>query len=386
MLGHYLNYNVATDKYRQLGARNAHKEKQSSVDLYANGPFELLGRTHELVLGASYRNVDFDGNSRQGVVLYDNLDLYDFDPSAVANPNIPLRDWMDADITQQSLYATTRLNLADRLKLILGGRLDWFDYNDTVNTYPSFTANTPSVSAHNRYRINNQLTKYAGIVYDLNDQHSVYVSYTDIFKPQNYMDASNNLLDPVIGKNYEFGIKGEYFDGALNASAALFRMDQKNRAFRSTDQTQCAGYPTVTCYSAAGEVRSQGVEFELQGAITPNWQVSLGYTVAIARYRKDANPDNVGELFDTDTPRHLFKLSTMYRLSGAAAGASAARSTARAPFTTRAPRAACRSASPRTPTPWPTWSWAGRRRRNWTCSSTSTISLTRSTTTRCPAM
>src|SRR5690606_37577509 len=78
--------------------------------------------------------------------------------------------------------------------------------------------------------------------------------------------------------------------------------------------------PTVACYSAAGEVRSQGVEVELQGAITPNWQVSLGYTVAIARYRKDANPDNVGELFDTDTPRHLFKLSTMYRLSGALQG------------------------------------------------------------------
>ncbi|MCY1528483.1 Ferripyoverdine receptor [compost metagenome] len=58
----------------------------------------------------------------------------------------------------------------------------------------------------------------------------------------------------------------------------------------------------------------------MQGAITPNWQVSLGYTVAIARYRKDANPDNVGELFDTDTPRHLFKLSTMYRLSGALQG------------------------------------------------------------------
>ena len=320
MEGHYLSYSMPTGRYSQLGARNAHKEKQSSVDLYANGPFDLLGRTHELVLGASYRNVDFDGNSRQGLVLNSNLDLYNFDPSAVPDPNIPLRDWMDANITQQSVYATTRLNLADRLKLILGGRLDWFDYKDTVNTYPNFAANTPSVSAHNRYSINNQLTKYAGLIYDLNAQHSVYVSYTDIFKPQNYLDASNNLLDPVVGKNYEVGIKGEYFDGALNASAALFRMDQKNRAFRSTDQSQCAGYPTVACYSAAGEVRSQGVEFEVQGAITPNWQVSLGYTVAIARYRKDANPNNVGELFDTDTPRHLFKMSTMYRLSGALQG------------------------------------------------------------------
>ncbi|MCP1402816.1 TonB-dependent siderophore receptor [Achromobacter insolitus] len=316
MLGHYLSYSIATGKYSQLGARNAHKEKQSSVDLYANGPFDLLGRTHELVLGASYRNVDFDGDSRQGLVLNSNLDLYNFDPSAVAKPNIPLRDWMDAKISQQSVYATTRLNLADRLKLILGGRLDWFGYDDSVNTYPNFASNTPSVSAHNRYSVNNQLTKYAGLVFDLNDQHSLYASYTDIFKPQNYLDASNNLLDPVVGNNYEIGIKGEYFGGALNASAAVFRMDQKNRAFRSTDQTQCAGYPTVACYSAAGEVRSQGVEFELQGAITPNWQVGLGYTVAIARYRKDANPSNVGELFDTDTPRHLFKLTTMYRLPG----------------------------------------------------------------------
>lgn len=316
MEGHYISYGVTTGNYSQLGVRNAHQEKQASVNLYANGPFELLGRTHELVLGASYRNIDFDGNSRQGLVLNSNLNLYSFNPSAVADPHIPLRDWMDAKVTQQSMYATTRLNVADRLKLILGGRLDWFDYRDTVNTYPNFTSNTPSVSAHNRYSVNSHLTKYAGLVYDLNDQYSLYASYTDIFKPQNYLDANNKLLDPVVGHNYEIGIKGEYFEGALNASAAVFRMDQKNRAFRSTDQTQCANYPAVTCYSAAGEVRSQGVEFEVQGAITPSWQVAAGYTVAIARYRKDATASNVGALFDTDTPRHLFKLSTMYRLPG----------------------------------------------------------------------
>ncbi len=316
MQGHYLSHNVTTGTYSQLGARNAHEEQQASVNLYANGPIQLLGRKHELVLGASYRNIDFDGNSRQGLALNSNLNLYSFNPSAVANPHIPLRDWMDAKITQQSIYATTRLNLADRLKLILGGRLDWFDYKDTVNTYPNFAANTPSVSVHNRYSVDAHVTKYAGLVFDLNDQHALYASYTDIFKPQNYLDASSKLLDPVVGRNYEIGLKGEYFDGALNASAAVFRMDQKNRAFRSTDQTLCAGYPTVTCYSAAGEVRSEGVELEVQGAITPNWQVGAGYTVAIARYRKDATASNVGALFDTDTPRHLFKLSTMYRLPG----------------------------------------------------------------------
>lgn len=316
MQGHYLSLSVPTGRYAQLGARNAHEEKQSSLNVYASGPLEVLGRKHELVLGASYRNIDFDGNSRQGLVLNSNLNLYNFNPGAVADPNIPLRDWMDAKITQQSVFATTRLNLADRLKLILGARLDWYDYKDTVNTYPNFTSNTPSITARNRYAVNTHLTKYAGLVFDINDQHAIYASHTDIFKPQNYLDASNKLLDPVMGRNYEVGIKGEYFNGALNASASAFRNDQKNRPFRSTDQSLCAGYPTVTCYSAAGEVRSQGVEFEVQGAVTPRWQIGAGYTVAIARYRKDATASNVGTLFDTDTPRHLFKLSTMYQLPG----------------------------------------------------------------------
>jgi outer membrane receptor for ferric coprogen and ferric-rhodotorulic acid len=32
--------------------------------------------------------------------------------------------------TQDAVYLTTRLSLADPLTLILGGRLDWYDYDD----------------------------------------------------------------------------------------------------------------------------------------------------------------------------------------------------------------------------------------------------------------
>jgi outer membrane receptor protein involved in Fe transport len=32
--------------------------------------------------------------------------------------------------TQDGVYLTTRLSLADPLKLILGGRLDWYDYDN----------------------------------------------------------------------------------------------------------------------------------------------------------------------------------------------------------------------------------------------------------------
>ena len=42
--------------------------------------------------------------------------------------------------------------------------------------------------------------------------------------------ASRTAAAPVLPGNYEVGIKGEYFDGALNSSMAIFQIDQKNRA------------------------------------------------------------------------------------------------------------------------------------------------------------
>lgn len=316
MLGNYIGLNIPANLYTQYGSRNQHTERQNSYDLYASGPFEMFGRQHELVFGGNYRKVGFDGNTRQGSTLVSGMDIYNWDPGAIAKPDIPLRDWFDSSIEQKSVYATARLNLADRLKLILGARLDWFDYEDTSYGYANFDANIPSSITRNQYAITRNVTKYAGLVYDVDNQHSVYASYTDIFKPQSYLDADRTVLAPIKGKNYELGIKGEYFEGALNASATLFRLDQANRAYKLSDQTSCSGYPSQVCYAAAGLVRSQGVELEVQGAISPNWQVGAGYTYTSAKYREDANPLNVGQPFDTDTPRHLFKLSSSYQMTG----------------------------------------------------------------------
>ncbi|RMO85187.1 TonB-dependent siderophore receptor [Pseudomonas syringae pv. maculicola] len=56
---------------------------------------------------------------------------------------------------------------------------------------------------------------------------------------------------------------------------------------------------------------------ELQGALTENWQVGAGYTYAHTHYLKDFDPAKENQRFDTDTPEHLFKFSTVYRLQGA---------------------------------------------------------------------
>ncbi len=270
----------------------AYDENQAGIDAFASGPFEAFGRTHELVVGASKRIYDMTSHA---------YSPYDMNwPLDAGKPNF-VHSGNTRDVTtQDGVYLTTRLSLADPLKLILGGRLDWYDYDNR--------------DGDGDYKVTRNVTRYAGLIYDLDEHHSVYVSYSDIFTPQTAKDTSGTPVKPIVGKNYEVGIKGEYFDGALNASLALFRVDQQNRAVAIT----VPNCPQATCSEASGEVRSQGVDLELQGALTENWQVGGGYTYARVHTLKDAaNPQNVNQRFDTDVPEHLFKLTTRYQFQGA---------------------------------------------------------------------
>lgn len=271
----------------------SYDEDQAGVDAFASGPFQAFGRTHELVVGASRRIYDMTTHNYSPYNL--NWPLTAGKPDFVHTTN-------DRDVTtQDGVYLTTRLSLADPLKLILGARLDWYDYD-------------AHGSNDGDYHVTRNLTRYAGLIYDLDDHHSVYVSYSDIFTPQSDKDSTGTPLKPIVGKNYEVGIKGEYLGGALNASVALFRVDQENRAV-AVVVPNC---PQASCAVASGEIRSQGIDMELQGALTPNWQVGGGYTYARTHTIKDdANPSKVNKQFDTDIPEHLFKLTTSYHLQGA---------------------------------------------------------------------
>lgn len=269
----------------------AYDENQAGVDAFASGPFQAFGRTHELVVGASKRIYDMTTH---------NYSPYDMNwPLSAGKPDFVHTNNQREVTTQDGVYVTTRLSLADPLKLILGGRLDWYDYDNR--------------DGDGDYHVTRNLTRYAGLIYELDEHHSVYASYSDIFTPQSAKDTSGNPVKPIVGKNYEVGIKGEYLGGALNASVALFRVDQENRAV----EVVVPNCPQASCNTASGEIRSQGIDVELQGALTENWQVGGGYTYTRTHTIKDeANPQNVNQQFDTDTPEHLFKLTTRYNFQG----------------------------------------------------------------------
>lgn len=280
-------------------------QRLRGVDLNLSGPFDLLGRRHELLLGATWRNEFQHSTGRRATGYGFTVDQTRPDLFGQAPAPILGDPWGDQRnrVRQHGFYLTSRLNLADPLKLILGGRLDWYTSTDETTVEGT------------RYAVDGKFTPYAGLVYDLNPTYSTYTSFTRIFQPQGgWVSRTGSVLPPVTGTNVEVGLKGEYLEGALNASVAAFKVSQTNLA-ASLASDQCApGVPW--CSEAVGEVEGRGIELEVAGQLTARWQLSAGYTYTRSKHIEATSDAAAGDRFATDQPRHLFKLFTTWQLPG----------------------------------------------------------------------
>ena len=274
--------------------------QQEDVGLQANGPFTLLGRTHELAVGYTHSRQDFTSDSRSGGFgAAPNFNTWD---GTYPEPAWGALTYYGQSTTKQNaFFGTARFSLADPLKLIVGARLTHYEQSgDTASGSPY------------SMKVSHQVTPYAGVVYDINDTFSAYTSYTDIFQPQQKRDLSGKYLDPIIGKSTEIGIKGAFFGDRLNASATVFKIVQDNLA-QSTGLTIAGTTPPETAYRTSEGATSKGFEFDVSGELTPHWSVSAGYTQFRA---SDANGTDVNTIY----PRKLLRLFTSYRLHGDLAG------------------------------------------------------------------
>ena len=282
----------------------------SGMDAHLTGAFAAFGRRHEIVTGANYAKATND--TTFGYKL--NYNIFN-----VASYDANIREPEDSEIyganredgigkrEQYGIYSALRWQLTDPLKLVVGARASWFRMG--WDTYTGSA--TPSVQ---RTRESAKVNPYAGLIYEISPEWSAYASYADIFQPQSQQNQAGAMLKPILGANYEAGIKGELMDGKVNTALALFRIDQKHRA-----QVDYGTGPTCRnnyyCYTDTGEVRSQGLDAEVSGEIARNWNLFAGYTFTRTKYLKDVSSQ--GMVFNTYTPKHLFRLWTTYRLPGA---------------------------------------------------------------------
>lgn len=268
---------------------NTGKRKVDALDLYASGPYELLGREHQLMVGANYSK-----QHNRYLNSWANLYADEVGNFGNYNGNIPETNWGDLALAQEdkihikSAYTATRISLADPLHLIVGAR------------YTKWSTDTLT-----QHMEKNNTTPYAGLVLDLNDNWSTYASYTSIFQPQTVRDISGKYLAPITGKNYELGVKSDWMNSRLTTSLAVFRIEQDNLGV-STGQP-IPGTAGETAYRGEDGTVSKGVELEVNGALTDNWQMTFGATRYVAT-------DSEGNAVNANLPRTSLKLFTSYRL------------------------------------------------------------------------
>ena len=274
--------------------------KDRSADLYLSTPFALAGRQHRLLLGANRNERDSgEGNYAYGPRSSFNI----FQPAYIdmAYPQIVLPGFTSTTTrTENALYGQAQFSVTERLRLLAGGRMSWAEVQVQ-------RAGDGQVTA--RSKPGRQFTPNVAALFDLSPQLTAYTSYAESFVVQSQLDAAGRLLPARSAEQIEIGLKGEFLNKRLQTQAALFRINDRNRAMAD---------PVVSTASIpGGEVRSEGLELEASGQIAPGWDVLAGYAYTKTEYLK-APAAQQGLAFAPATPKHMVNLSSRYAFRGGA--------------------------------------------------------------------
>ncbi len=277
---------------------------ERAVDLHASGPLNLFGRQHELAIGFNRSRVDNDGMEYGHGELAGTGNFFEWDGS-YPQPEFDREGRVvnALDTWQNGLYVAGRFVLAEPLKLIGGMRYS------TWKSEGSYIYDADHASSTFDYE---KIIPYAGMIWDVTRQFSVFTSYTGIFKPQGSRDVNGAFLAPIDGRSIEVGIKGEHADGRLNTALTLFETRQSNvaTAVYDPDTGEAILLPDGTQASRAIDgTQTRGFELEIGGEIRQGWNASLGWS----KYQLD---DADGKAVRTFVPRALIRGFTTWTPSG----------------------------------------------------------------------
>lgn len=277
------NYN-----YREL------KWQDTDVQINLTGNFQLLGLAHTLVTGLEYENYDY-----KSYIIRSSSDVGSY-PINIYNPVLgqPLPELNRItthdreNLKTTALFVQDQIDLNERLSALLGLRFEHYEH-DYKNLLPN-TANWNT--SHDAF------IPRLGLVFKARDDLSIYSNAAKSFKPNTGASRNGEGFDPEEGMAYELGFKWQALDNMLSVDSTIFYAKKEN--VLTPD-------PVDSAYKvAAGEVRSQGIELNIAGQITPAWKIIGGYAYTEAEVSKD-NTLKKGTAL-ANIPKNSFNLLNIY--------------------------------------------------------------------------
>lgn len=268
-----------------------------STNLDLSGEFMTGDLKHRLLVGVDWSKFTDDTPGSTGP-LTGTAPLDIFNPvypdysaqlaalAAADATNLIWRDWSkDAGV-----YVQDQVTLGPKWELLVGGRFDRATdaYADTYGSrgeacYPNCTAQITSP-----YPADKAFSPRAGLLYKVDDNTSVYGSYSRSFGSSNGRDNLGNPLNAQKGTQYELGVKANVFEGRAVASATLFDLTKTN----------IPQYDPVNFFPhVVGAARSRGLELDLAGQVSRNVSLIGSYTWDHAVITQDPYNGTEGKKF-----------------------------------------------------------------------------------------
>lgn len=283
------NLSPLTYVYRNGLAPRSDEYKGTYLQSDYSNTFNWGGLKHEVLTGVDWADESADRFSAFGTVGTNyfkgitRVGLPGDGYYAALSPSY--RKTTDYSANNYGVYFQDLVQVAPDWKLL--GGIRWDDFSGDFNqiSYANTNAIVPNAVA--KTSMSDSVWSYrGGVLYQPSPTQSYHLSYSTSFNTAadtyQYVTPQNANTPPEESRNIELGAKLDWLDGKLSTRAALFRTEKYNE--RTTD-SDFAG----TSYLLSGKRHSQGLELEVVGRLTPQWEVYASYA-----YIPDAKIDRAG--------------------------------------------------------------------------------------------
>jgi iron complex outermembrane receptor protein len=279
--GNLLDYSVYS------GANEVSRQYAARAEVA--GDFFTGSLKHSLLAGVDYGYLEVSSGGSN--VSSMTLDLFNPNYLSGLTPADPLPGHQ-ASGADYGAYLQDMVALTQQIKLQAGLRVDRF-------------INRANESGEEAGR--GQQTAFSprvGIVWQPIDGTSLFTDWSRSYSPNVGHSGSDVTYAAEIAEQFEVGVKQELVKDRLSANLALFNLNRNH--ILTTDPTN----PLLEVLT--GKQRSQGVELDIAGNITPQWKAIFTYAYTLAKVNSDTTYP-VGDLL-SNVPRHSASLWTVYQL------------------------------------------------------------------------
>ncbi|MEZ5573008.1 MAG: TonB-dependent receptor [Halioglobus sp.] len=220
-----------------------------------------------------------------------------YNPGYATFHNSATNNWFfgsyDLEVEQTALFGEVTFAATDKLSFTAGAR--WFNQDQELNLQQGNLLQGTKIDVNSDYLFNNEVKHYSqddwvpklNVTYQITDDVMTYATYSEGFRSggTNALRANSVLpddYDPDKLKNYELGLKSEWFDSSLRFNAVAYHMQWDDIQIQVND-------PTIFSLGIINfsEAQIDGFESEVTWLPAPGWEINANMAVINAEISQD---------------------------------------------------------------------------------------------------